>query len=104
MLSAIRELELPIVLVFNRSRVMALTQGISRATGLSAALGTLRKSPGNALAVGDAENDHELLRLAEVGAAVEWGSPSLRAAADIVIAGDGPPRSATSSGKSRPPR
>ena len=28
----------------------------------------------NTVAVGDAENDHELLRLAEVGAAVEWGS------------------------------
>ena len=90
MLDAIRELELPIVLVFNRSRVMALSQGVSKATGLSVALEILRKSPRNAVAVGDAENDHELLRLAEVGAAVEWGSPSLRAAADIVIAGDGP--------------
>lgn len=91
LLDAIRELELPIVLLFNRGRVMALAQGISKATGLSAALETLRKSPHNAIAVGDAENDHELLRLAEVGAAVEWGSPSLRAAADIVIPGDGPP-------------
>ena len=90
MLAAIRELELPIVLVFNRSRVMAMSQGISKATGLRAALETLRKSARNAVAVGDAENDHELLRLAEVGAAVEWGSPSLRAAADIVISGDGP--------------
>jgi hypothetical protein len=69
---------------------MAMTQGISKATGLRAALESLRKSPRNAVAVGDAENDHELLRLAEVGAAVEWGSPSLRAAADIVVSGDGP--------------
>jgi hydroxymethylpyrimidine pyrophosphatase-like HAD family hydrolase len=91
MLDVIRELELPIVLLFNRSRVMALGQGISKATGLSAALETLRKSPRNAIAVGDAENDHELLRLAEIGAAVEWGSPSLRAAADLVIPGAGPP-------------
>jgi hypothetical protein len=30
------------------------------------------------------------LRLAEVGAAVEWGSASLQAAADLVIRGDGP--------------
>jgi hypothetical protein len=89
-LEAIRELELPIVPVFNRSRVMALTQGFSKATGLSAALETLRKSPRNAIAVGDAENDHELLRLAEMGAAVEWGSPSLLAAADVVIRGNGP--------------
>jgi hydroxymethylpyrimidine pyrophosphatase-like HAD family hydrolase len=90
MLEVIRQLELPIVLVFNRSRVMAITQGVSKATGLRAALEILRKSPRNAVAVGDAENDHELLRLAEVGAAVEWGSPSLCAAADIVIGGDGP--------------
>jgi hydroxymethylpyrimidine pyrophosphatase-like HAD family hydrolase len=90
MLDAIRDLELPLVLVFNRSRVMALAQGISKATGVSAALEALGKSPRNAVAVGDAENDHELLRLVEVGAAVEWGTPSLRAAADIVIDGDGP--------------
>jgi hydroxymethylpyrimidine pyrophosphatase-like HAD family hydrolase len=90
MLDVIRELELPIVLIFNRSRVMAMAQGISKATGLRAALEALRKSPRNTVAVGDAENDHELLRFAEVGAAVEWGSPSLRAAADIVIGGAGP--------------
>ena len=90
MLDVIRELELPIVLIFNRSRVMAMPQGISKATGLRAALESLRKSPRNAVSIGDAENDHELLRLAEVGAAVEWGSRSLRAAADIVIGGDGP--------------
>ena len=90
-LDVIRELELPIVLLFNRSRVMALNQGVSKATGLSAALEMLRASPRNAVAVGDAENDHELLRLAEVGAAVAWGSRSLQAAADLVIAGIGPP-------------
>ena len=90
MLDVIRELELPLVLVFNRSRVMAMAQGVSKATGLRAALEALRKSPRNAVAVGDAENDHELLRFAEVGAAVEWGSPSLRAAADMAISGVGP--------------
>jgi hydroxymethylpyrimidine pyrophosphatase-like HAD family hydrolase len=90
MLNVIRELELPIVLLFNRGRVMAMAQGISKATGLRAALEALRKSPRNAVAVGDAENDHELLRFAEVGAAVEWGSASLRATADMVIAGAGP--------------
>src|SRR5687767_12352808 len=55
MLDVIRELELPIVLIFNRSRVMAMAQGISKATGLRAALEALRKSPRNAVAVGDAE-------------------------------------------------
>lgn len=86
-LDLIRELELPIVLSFNRSRVMALAQGVSKATGLAAALNMLRASPRNTVAVGDAENDHEMLRFAEVGAAVAWGSRSLQAAADLVIAG-----------------
>src|SRR5438128_468632 len=90
MLEVIRQLELPIVLLFNRSRVMALAQGVSKATGLGAALDMLRASPRNTVAVGDAENDHELLRLAEVGAAVEWGSASLRATADVIIPGAGP--------------
>ncbi len=90
MLEAIQEIELPLVLIFNRGQVMALAQGVSKATGLAAAPNMLRVSPGNALAIGDAENDHELLRLAEVGAAVEWGSASLQAAADVVVRGQGP--------------
>ena len=90
MLDVIRQLELPIVLLFNRSRVMAVAQGVSKATGLGAALDMLRASPRNTVAVGDAENDHELLRLAEVGAAVEWGSASLQAAADLVVHGNSP--------------
>lgn len=90
LLDAIRTLELPLVLLFNRSRVMTLPQGVSKATGLRAALDIIRRSARNTLAIGDAENDHELLRLAEVGAAVEWGSGALREAADIVIPGDGP--------------
>jgi hypothetical protein len=67
--------------------VMVLPQGVSKATGLQRALGLLRRSLRNTLAIGDAENDHEMLRVAEVGAAVEWGSASLRAAADVVIGG-----------------
>ena len=94
-LDVIRQQELPMVLLFNRGRVMALTQGVSKATGLHAMLTTLRLSPRNTVAIGDAENDHELLRLAEVGCAVEWGSASLRAAADLIIAGTGPAAVAT---------
>jgi hydroxymethylpyrimidine pyrophosphatase-like HAD family hydrolase len=90
LLDVIRSLELPLVLLFNRGRVMVLPQGVSKATGLHAALDTIRRSVRNTLAVGDAENDHELLRIAEVGAAVEWGSPALQATADVVIQGKGP--------------
>lgn len=90
LLEIIRRLELPLVLVFNAGRVMTLAQGISKATGLHAVLDMLRLSAHNTLAIGDAENDHELLRLAEIGAAVEWGSAALRAAADTIVAGTDP--------------
>ena len=88
-LDVIRHLELPLVLIFNKGRVMTMPQGVSKGTGLFTALNTLRLSARNTLAIGDAENDHELLRLAEVGAAVPWGSAALRAAADITLSGDG---------------
>ncbi|HLG54302.1 MAG TPA: HAD hydrolase family protein [Vicinamibacterales bacterium] len=90
LLDVIRTLELPLVLLFNRSRLMTLPQGVSKATGLHAALDILRASARNTVAIGDAENDHELLRLAEVGMAVEWGSAALRAAADFVVHGASP--------------
>jgi hydroxymethylpyrimidine pyrophosphatase-like HAD family hydrolase len=89
-LELIRGLELPLVLVFNRGRVMAMPQGISKATGLQTMLTMLRLSARNTVAIGDGENDHELLRLAEVGYAVEWGAASLRAAADLIVKGDRP--------------
>lgn len=88
-LEAIRRLEQPLALLFNRDRMMILPQAISKATGLAAALDALRLSPHNVLAIGDAENDHELLRIAEIGVAVEWGSESLKAAADEILPGDG---------------
>jgi len=90
LLEVIRALELPLVMIFNAGRVMTLSQGVSKGTGLHAALDTLRLSARNTLAVGDRENDHEMLRLAEVGVAVEWGSAALRAAADMILAGTGP--------------
>ena len=90
LLDVIRALELPLVLIFNAGRVMALPQGVSKATGLQVALNTLRLSARNTVAIGDAENDHELLRVAEIGAAVAWGSAALQSAADVVLTGTRP--------------
>jgi hypothetical protein len=89
-LVAIRVLELPLVLLFNRSRLMVLPQSISKATGLRAALNALRLSVHNAIGIGDAENDHDLLMACELGVAVSWGSRALQAVADEVLQGDGP--------------
>lgn len=89
-LKAIQELQLPLTLHFNRGRLMVLPQAVSKATGLRETLRAMRLSVHNTIAVGDAENDHELLIACEVGAAVSWGSPSLVQAADTVIEGDDP--------------
>ena len=89
-LAVIRDLELPLVLLFNRGRLMVLPQAISKGVGLREALMMLRLSPHNALAIGDAENDHDLLAVCEFGVAVGWGSKALRARADDVLSGDGP--------------
>ena len=89
-LEVIRRLELPLVLLFNHSRLMVLPQGISKGTGLQEALNALRLSPHNAIGIGDAENDHDLLDTCEVGVAVSWGSPALQKKADEVLVGDGP--------------
>jgi len=94
-LDVIRERELPFTLHFNRGRLMVLPPAISKATGLREALRALRLSMHNAIGLGDAENDHELLSACEIGFAVGWGSPVLQEAADEVLEGDGPGTVAT---------
>lgn len=89
-LEAIRKLELPLALVFNRHQVMVLPHGVSKASGLREVLDTMRLSLHNCLAIGDAENDHALLDACEMGVAVSWGSKSLQQTADLVLAGIGP--------------
>jgi hydroxymethylpyrimidine pyrophosphatase-like HAD family hydrolase len=90
-LDVIRALEQPQILAFNRGRLMVLPPGIAKSIGLARVLSTLRLSIHNTIGIGDAENDHDLLDACEVGVAVEWGSPALRAVADEVIPGTGPP-------------
>lgn len=89
-LEVIRDLQQPLILAFNRGRLMLLPQGITKSTGLRQALHALRLSIHNTLGIGDAENDHDLLDACEVGVAVAWGSPALRAVADEIIDGTGP--------------
>jgi hydroxymethylpyrimidine pyrophosphatase-like HAD family hydrolase len=89
-LAAVRTLEQPLTLTFNRDRLMVLPQGVAKSTGLRRALFELRVSMHNTIAIGDAENDHDLLDASECGVAVGWGSAALRAIADEVIEGSGP--------------
>jgi hypothetical protein len=69
---------------------MVLPHGVSKASGLQEALWRSRASVHNAIAIGNAENDHQMLDACEIGAAVAWGSEALRLSADEVVPGDGP--------------
>lgn len=89
MMSIIRELELPLVLLFNRNRLMVMPQATSKATGLKEIFNILGTSIHNAIGIGDAENDYELLRCCEYGIAVEWAPHLLKEEADFVLAGEG---------------
>jgi hydroxymethylpyrimidine pyrophosphatase-like HAD family hydrolase len=83
--SAAGKLGLDCQVVRNRGAVMVLPAGVSKGTGLLAALDALGVSPHNAIAAGDAENDLALLHAAEVGVAVANAVPSLRQHADLVL-------------------
>ncbi len=87
-LAAIQELGLEHHIVFNKGAVMVLPPSINKATGLAAALAELELSPHNVVAVGDAENDHAMLQLAECAVAVGNALPIVKAHADLVTIGD----------------
>ncbi len=86
-LDVIREQGLELQVVFNKGAVMVLPSGVNKATGLLHALGELGLSPRNAVAVGDAENDHALLALSECGVAVANALPALKDKADVLTRG-----------------
>jgi len=78
--------------VTNRSELMVLPRGVSKASGLAYAVEALDRSPHTALAIGDAENDLSMLLSCEIGAAVGGSVDVLRQHADVVASrgnGDG---------------
>ncbi len=87
-LEAIRTLGLGHQIVFNKGAVMVLPSGIDKGTGLAAALHALCLSPHNAVALGDAENDHAMFDLVECGIAVMNALPAVKNRADLVTNGD----------------
>src|SRR5438309_4336919 len=84
-LEEIKREGLELQVIFNKGAVMVLPSGVNKGTGLRHALAELRLSPPNAVAVGDAENDHVFLTEAELGAAVANALPTLRERADLVL-------------------
>lgn len=84
-LDAIGELGLDCQIVRNRESFMVLPAGVTKGTGLRAVLSEMNLSAHNTIAVGDAENDLSMFRMAEVGAAVVNAVPSLRERADLIL-------------------
>jgi hydroxymethylpyrimidine pyrophosphatase-like HAD family hydrolase len=87
-MQVILDLGLEVQLVQNRNELMALPSGVSKGSGLAAALADLDLTPHDVVAVGDAENDHSLLDAAEYAVAVANAVDSLKSYADLVT--DGP--------------
>jgi hydroxymethylpyrimidine pyrophosphatase-like HAD family hydrolase len=75
LLEAIRELGLELQIIFNKGAVMVLPAGVSKASGLEAALALLKLSPHNVAGIGDAENDHSFLRYCGCAVAVANALP-----------------------------
>ena len=89
---ALQELGLDHQLIVNRSELMVVPAGVTKATGVDAALAEFGISSHSAIAVGDAENDHALLMVCEVGVAVANAVEPLKRHADVVTSlpdGDG---------------
>lgn len=90
-LEVIKEMGLELQVIYNKGSVMILPSGVNKSTGLAAALAELALSPHNTVAVGDAENDHSLLNLCEIGVAVSNAIPTLIDRADFTTTlPDGP--------------
>jgi hydroxymethylpyrimidine pyrophosphatase-like HAD family hydrolase len=83
-LKVIHDLGLELQVIYNRDAAMILPSGVNKGTGLRAALPELGLSPHNAVAVGDAENDHALLSVCEFRVAVSNAIPMLKERADFV--------------------
>ena len=85
-LEAIQQLGLELQVIFNKGAVMVLPANVNKSSGLSAALAELGLSPHNVVAIGDAENDHAMLQLAEYSSRCREPVPTLREQADRTTA------------------
>src|SRR3989442_1521849 len=83
-LAAVRETGVERTLVFNKGALMLVPGGVTKGTGLEAALTVLALSHHNMVGVGDAENDHAFLAMSECAVAVADAIPALRERADYV--------------------
>lgn len=83
-IDCIRALGLELHVEFNKGAVMVLPAGVTKATGLHAALRELRISESQVVGVGDAENDHAFLAACGLSVAVANALDSLKATVDWI--------------------
>jgi hydroxymethylpyrimidine pyrophosphatase-like HAD family hydrolase len=83
----IRDLGLDLDVILNKGAVMVLPAGVNKGTGVARAAAELSLPLGTIVGIGDAENDHTLLRACGVGVAVANAVASLKEQADIVTRG-----------------
>ncbi len=86
-LRAIRDLGLNLQMTFNKTAVMVLPVGVTKASGLRAALAQLGLSPLNCIGVGDAENDVDFLDICGMPVAVANAVPAVKQRAAFVTKG-----------------
>jgi hydroxymethylpyrimidine pyrophosphatase-like HAD family hydrolase len=87
-LKVVHELGLEWYIVFNKGAVMCVPAGISKASGLRAALSEFELSPFNVIGVGDGENDHAFLSICGYSVAVANAIDALKAKVDVIMQGD----------------
>jgi hydroxymethylpyrimidine pyrophosphatase-like HAD family hydrolase len=86
-LGAIRDLDVDLRITLNKSTVMVLPAGVSKASGLRGALARLGLSPRNCIGVGDAENDLAFLDVCGLPVAVANALASVKERAAFVTTG-----------------
>lgn len=80
----IAALKLPLEIIMNKGSVMVLPGGVNKATGLQTALRTRGWNRVQTAAIGDGENDYDLLAAGGLAVAVSNAVPELKKRADYV--------------------
>jgi hydroxymethylpyrimidine pyrophosphatase-like HAD family hydrolase len=83
--AAIARLGIDRAVVRNRDSAMVMPPGISKRTGLEAALRVIGEAPSRTVAIGDGENDVALFAVAGVSVAVANAVDVLKRRADVVL-------------------
>jgi phosphoglycolate phosphatase (TIGR01487 family) len=77
--------ESPVRVLDTQFAIHLLAKGVNKGTAFRHLAETMGRSPADFMAIGDSENDVEMIRAAGVGVAIGNGCPDTKAAADWVV-------------------